>query len=169
MTSKSYSTVIKSDLDGSTMTAIDVPFDPKAVFGKVRAPVVVKVGSHTFRSTVCSMGGCWWVPLRKSNREAAGVSGGQRVKVTLTLDEAPRTVEAPLDLKRALKAAGSWPTWLAMSFTHQREYAEAVNEAKKPETRQRRIDGCVAALLARASAAAAKAGKKPKAALRKRK
>ena len=40
MTTRSYDTTIISD-DDSSMCAIDVPFDPKEVFGKVRAPVKV--------------------------------------------------------------------------------------------------------------------------------
>ncbi len=161
MTARTYTTRILSDVESSSMTAIEVPFDPKPVFGKVRAPVVVKVGKHSYRSTICAMSGCWWIPLRKSNRDAAGVKGGQRVKITLTLDQAPRTVEAPPDLKRALKAAALWETWDSMSFTHKREYAEAVSGAKKPETRQRRIAACVAAMADRAKKAGAAAKRKP--------
>lgn len=151
MPSKTYTTIVKGDPDSSSMTALDVPFDPKLVFGKTRAPLIVKVGAHSYRSTISPMGGCWWVPLRRSNREAAGVEAGQRVRVTVTLDEAPRTVDAPPDLKRALKAAGSWDTWKAMSFTHQREYVEALNGAKKPETRERRLQACLAAMAKRAA------------------
>jgi len=141
-TSKTFTARILAD-DDTTMTAIEVPFDPKPVFGKVRAPVVVEIGGHTYRSTIASMGGCWLVPLRKSNREAAGVKAGQKAKVTLTLDEAPRVVKAPADLVKALKAAGAMDQWKAMSYSHQREYVEAIEEAKKPETREKRIKGCV--------------------------
>jgi hypothetical protein len=143
VTSKTYTTTILADPDGSSMTAIPVPFDAKEVFGKARAPVVVKVGKHEFRSTVCIMGGERFIPLRKSNREAAGVEGGQKVRITLTLDEAPRTVEAPKDLARALKKAGLIAAWKALSFTHQREHFEAIESAKKPETRERRIQKCI--------------------------
>jgi len=84
-----------------TMCAIPVPFDPRAVFGKARAPVVVDIAGHRYRSTISSMGG-YWVPLRRSNREAAGLRGDERVEVTLTLDDAPRTVTPPAELARAL-------------------------------------------------------------------
>jgi len=141
-TSKTFTARILAD-DDTTMTAIEVTFDPKPVFGKVRAPVVVEIGGHTYRSTIASMGGCWFVPLRKSNREASGVKAGQRVKVTLTLDEQERTVEVPADLRKALKAAGALEKWKAMSYSHQREYAQAITEAKKPETREKRIKACV--------------------------
>lgn len=43
-----------------------------------------------------------------------------------------------------------------MSFTHKREWAEAIRDAKKPETRERRVAQALAALVAKAAAAAKK-------------
>lgn len=147
--SRSYTAEVMADPDGSSMTALPVPFEPREVFGKARPPVVVSIGKHSFRSTICNMGSGHFVPLRRSNREAAGVAAGQRVRTTLTLDDKPRTVTPPRDLVAALKKAGALARWKALSFTHQREHAEAIQEAKKPETRQRRIDACVAMILKR--------------------
>lgn len=131
------------------MCFIPVPFDPRPVFGKVRAPVLVTVNGYTYRSTIASMGAGPCLPLRRSNREAAGLEGGETLNVTLTLDEGAREVEAPADLARALKAAPpAWQRWGELSYSHQREYAEAVAEAKKPETRARRIASAVAAIAA---------------------
>lgn len=166
---------VVSESDGSAMSAIPVPVDVKDVFGSGRPPVVVRVekaarsgargsgagGGYEYRSTVCRMGGDWWVPLRKSNREAAGVELGDRVRVTLTADDKPRTVTPPKDLAAALKKAGVMEAWKAMSFTHQREYVEAIEEAKKPETRERRVAGCVEKMHERAAKAAAKTKAKP--------
>ena len=122
MPSRTYETVVMTD-PGSTMTALEVPFDPRPVFGKVRAPVRVTVGRHTFRSTIAAMGGPCFVPLRRSNREAAGVAGGQRVRVTLTLDTEPRVVVVPTDLRSALARAGpaALAAWKAMAYTHHRD------------------------------------------------
>jgi hypothetical protein len=145
---RSFTTTIISD-DDSSMCAIEVPFDPREVFGKVRAPVRVTINDHTYRSTIARMGGQTWIPLRRSNREAAKVEGGQTVRVTLVLDEEPRVVRPPADFVRALKAGKAWGRWKELSFTHQREYAEAIAEAKKPETRQRRITQAVAAIAKR--------------------
>jgi hypothetical protein len=123
---------------------IPVPFDPKAAFGKVRAPVRVTLNGYTYRSTIASMGGTVCIPLRRSHREAAGVEGGQRLRVRIELDTEKREVEPPDDLVAALKAApGAWDRWNEMSFTHQREHVEAIEEARKPETRARRIDNAV--------------------------
>lgn len=125
---------------------IALPFDPKVVFGSGRAPVVVAINGHSFRSTVTTMGGSPWVPFRKSNRDAAGVKAGVPFEVTLTFDSAPRTVEAPDDLRAALATAGLSERWAKLSYTHQREHVEAIEGAKQPATRARRIERCVAML-----------------------
>lgn len=144
---KTYETEIVRD--GSTCF-IPVPFDPKPIFGKVRAPVTVTVNGHTYRSTIAAMGGTTCIPLRKSNREAAVLEGGETVMVTLELDTTKREVEPPEDLEKALKAAPpAWDRWRELSYTHQREYAEAVDGAKKAETRVRRIDEAVRAIAKR--------------------
>jgi hypothetical protein len=123
---------------------VPVPFDPKAVFGKVRAPVRVTLNGYTYRSTIAAMGGTVCVPLRRSNREAAGLQGGETLDVKIALDTAKRIVHPPRDLVRALKAAPpAWARWRELSFSHQREYAEAITEARKPETRARRVAGAV--------------------------
>jgi hypothetical protein len=129
---------------------IPVPFDPKAVFGTVRAPVVVTIDRYTFRSRIVAMGGPVCVGLRKSHREAAGLEGGETVTVTLALDTAERTVTPPADLLRALKGSpAALAAWQALSFTHQREHVEAIEGAKKPETRTRRIEKALALLAER--------------------
>ena len=122
---------------------IPLTFDPRAVFGKVRAPVKVTLNGYTYRSTIAAMGGPPFIPLRKSNREAAGLEGGETIDVRLDLDTEARVVKPPADLVKALKAASAWDRWQALSFTHQREHVEAIEEAKKPETRARRIERAV--------------------------
>jgi hypothetical protein len=129
--------------DGS-MSAIPLTFDPKAVFGKVRAPVKVTLNGYTYRSTIAAMGGPPFIPLRRSHREAARLEGGEVVEVRLDLDTEPRKVVAPRDLLRALGAIpGGMDCWRALSYTHQREHVEAIEDAKKPETRARRIERAV--------------------------
>ncbi len=141
---------------------IPLPFDPKAVFGKVRAPVVATVGGYRFRTTVVAMGGPACIGLRRSHREAAGLAGGETVQVTVALDDAPRTVTTPADLLRALQAVpGALDAWKASSYTHQREHVEAIEDAKKPETRQRRIVAAVAMVAAKAAASPARPASRP--------
>ena len=53
MTSKSFRTTIVRD---GAACFIPLTFDPRAVFGKVRAPVKVTLNGYTYRSTIASMG-----------------------------------------------------------------------------------------------------------------
>ena len=141
MSAKTFKTTIVRD---GSMCFIPLPFDPKPVFGKVRAPVTVTLNGYTYRSTIAAMGGPPCVPLRKSNREAAGLEGGETIQVRLELDTAAREVKPPADFVKALKASpAAWERWRALSYTHQREHVEAIEDAKKPETRARRIERAV--------------------------
>ncbi|PYQ26501.1 MAG: hypothetical protein DMF56_24060 [Acidobacteria bacterium] len=147
MASKTYKTKIHRD---ESMCYIPVPFDPKPVFGQVRAPVKVTVNGYTYRSTIAAMGGTVCIPLRKSNREAAGLEGNESVEVRLDLDTDKREVKPPADFVKALKAAPpAWERWQELPFTHQREHVEAIEGAKKPETRARRLGGAVKMIAAR--------------------
>ena len=130
---------------------IPLTFDPKSVFGKTRAPVRVTLNGYTYRSTVAAMGGPACLPLRRSHAEAAGIEGGETLEVRLVLDTEPREVTPPSDLVKALKAAPpAWDRWRELSYSHQREHAEAIESAKKPETRTRRIENAVRAVSVRA-------------------
>jgi hypothetical protein len=145
MSSKTFKTTILRD---GSMCAIPVTFDPKAVFGKVRAPVCVTLNGYTFRSTIAAMGGPCFIPFRKSHREAAGLEGGETLMVTLELDTEKREIKPPADLVKALQASpGALERWRALSYTHQREHVEAIEDAKKPETRVRRIAAAVSMVL----------------------
>jgi hypothetical protein len=142
--SKTFKTTI---LREGSMCSIPLTFDPKSVFGKVRAPVKVTLNGYTFRSTIAAMGGPPCIPLRKSHREAAGLEGHETLEVRLELDTERREVKPPADFVRALRAAPpAWERWQELSYTHQREYVEALAGAKKPETRARRLESAVQAI-----------------------
>ena len=107
----------------------------------------VTLNGYTYRSTIAAMGGPPCIPLRRSHREAAGLNGDETLEVRLDLDTAARTVTPPADLVKALKSSPpAWERWRELSYTHQREYVEAIEGAKKSDTRVRRIDGAVRAM-----------------------
>ncbi len=141
MTSKTFKTTVVRE---GSMCFIPLTFDPKAVFGKVRAPVKVTLNGYSYRSRIAAMGGPPCIPLRKSNREAAGLEGGETIQVRLELDTEKREIEPPADLVKALRSAPlAWKRWQALSYTHQREHVEAIEGAKAPETRARRIERAI--------------------------
>lgn len=145
MSARTFKTTILRD---GSMCAIPLTFDPKPVFGKVRAPVRVTLNGYTFRSTIAAMGGPCFIPFRRSHREAAGLEGGETLQVRIELDTEKREVKPPADLVKALKASPpAWDRWRALSYTHQREHVEAIEGAKKVETRVRRIEAALRLVL----------------------
>jgi hypothetical protein len=133
-------------LGGKTATGIPVPADVVAAMnaGK-RPPVVVTIGSYTYRTTVAPYTGAFFIPLAAEHREAAGVAAGQEVDVRMELDTAPREVPVPDDLAAAFDERAR-TTFDGLAYTHQKEWVRWVEEAKKPETRATRIEKTVASL-----------------------
>ena len=138
----------KVELGGKTATGIPVPEDVVAAMGSGKRPAVqVTVGEHSYRTTVASMRGRYFVPLSKANREAARVAAGDEVAVEIELDAEPRQVTIPADLADALAADAPAKAFFdRLSYTHRKEWVRWVEEAKKAETRTRRIAKTVEAL-----------------------
>jgi uncharacterized protein YdeI (YjbR/CyaY-like superfamily) len=85
--------------------------------------------------------------VNKAMREGAKVKGGDTISMTMERDDEPRVITPPTDFARALKANKiAQATWDKLSYSHRREYVRAIEEAKKPETRLRRIEKAIAQL-----------------------
>ncbi|HZT59748.1 MAG TPA: YdeI/OmpD-associated family protein [Pyrinomonadaceae bacterium] len=137
--------------EGGEVCSINIPFDVEKTFGaRGRVPVRGTINGVPFRSSVFRMGGvCHFMVVNREMREAAGVRGGETVSVTMERDAEPRTITPPAELTRAIKAnKAAQATWDKLSYTHRKEHVRAVEEAKKPETRQRRIERSVERLAA---------------------
>jgi hypothetical protein len=136
------------ETNGRTATGIEVPTDVVDALGAgKRPPVRVTLHEHTYRTSVARMGRRFLVPVSAEVRKAAGVSAGDELDVGIELDDGPRTVEVPADLAAALAAEPDAATaWEKLSYSHQKEWARSVEDAKKPETRARRIAAAVDAL-----------------------
>jgi hypothetical protein len=108
--------------------------------GAKRFPVVATVNGYTWRTSVARMGGEFLLGLSREVRHGAGVEAGDLVDVAVELDAAPRDVEVPEALAEALAAdPKAKANFDAMAFTHRKEYARWVADAKREETRQRRV------------------------------
>ena len=142
MTSKTFKTRLEKAADMEA-TGIVVPFDPKEVWGKTRVPVQVTVNGYRYRTTIAKMGGRFLMPFAKEHRDASGIRAGDAIEVTLVEDTAERTVEVPDDLAAALKKAKLRDAFDQLSFSHRKEHVRAIEEAKKPETRARRIESAL--------------------------
>lgn len=124
------------------MNATGIVIPPEIITllgGGKRAPVRVTINGYTYRSTVAVMGGTFMVGVAAEHREKAKITGGETIDVTLELDDAPRTVDVPDDFAAALKKAKARNAFDALAYTHRKEHVRAIEEAKAPETRARRI------------------------------
>ncbi|MEO7071086.1 MAG: YdeI/OmpD-associated family protein [Nostocoides sp.] len=134
-------------LAGHGGTTAGFVIDPAIVdeLGGGRRPkVVVTIGGQGFRTSIASMGAQFLLGVSNENRKLTGVSAGDIVEFDLTLDRAPRTVEVPPDFAEALAAVpGARDAFDRLADSRRKEHVRAIEEAKKPETRARRIDKAV--------------------------
>ncbi len=108
--------------------------------GAKRFPVRATVNGYTWRSRVTRMRGEFLLGLNREVREAAGVQAGDVVEVQLELDEAPREVAVPPALAEAFESDPAARTiFNELAYTHRKEFARWIEEAKREETRQRRV------------------------------
>jgi len=108
--------------------------------GAKRFPVVATVNGYTWRASVARMGGESLLGLNRAVRQEAGVEAGDSVAVRLELDTAPREVDVPEALATALAADDvARAAFEKLAYTHRKEFARWVDEAKRDETRGRRV------------------------------
>ena len=155
MTAVSFTTIAQPNPGGVLLVEIPESAVKKLGAGK-RVPVRVTLNGAQYRSTIAVYGGRYYLPARKEVRDAAKLVVGGPAKVRLEVDDAPRTVAVPADLARALTAEELRANFDGFSFTHRREFVEAVTSAKRPETRAARIAKVVSHVRAKARAASTK-------------
>ena len=121
----------------------EVPLEVAATLSDAkRPPVTVTINGHELRTRLAVYGGQPMVGVTKADRAAAGVDVGDAFDVLLALDTAPREISVPPDLAEALAGdAAAAATFDRLSFSHRREYVQWITEAKRPETRARRVEG----------------------------
>jgi hypothetical protein len=116
--------------------------------GAKRFPVVASINGYQWRTTVTRMKGEFLVGLNREVREGAGVEAGDMVTLALALDKAPREVEVPEPLAHALNAEpAARAAFEALAFSHRKEFARWIAEAKREETRDRRVAQAVEMIL----------------------
>jgi len=127
---------------GRTATGLPVPAEVVDGLGAGRRPPVhVRIGGHHYRTTIASRGGVYLLSLSAENRAAAGVAAGEEVEVDVELDTEPRKVTVPADLAAALDGDdAARRAFERLSYSHQLRNVLAIEEAKAPETRRRRVE-----------------------------
>jgi hypothetical protein len=126
-----------------------LPRQESAKFGvRGRVPVNGTINGYAFRSSIFPVGdGTHYMAVNKAVREGAKVAAGDRVKIIMETDTAPRTISVPHDLDKALsKSKAARTSFDKLSYTHRKEYVQWIESAKRPETRARRVGVVLARL-----------------------
>ena len=136
------------ELAGKTATGIEVPAAVVTKLGSSKKPAVrVTIKGYTYRSTIATMGGRFMLPISAQVREAAGVAARDKVDVDVELDTAPRVVTVPPDFSRALTREPAAKRFFeGLNFSNKQRIVIAIEAAKTPETRERRIAKAVSSL-----------------------
>jgi Bacteriocin-protection, YdeI or OmpD-Associated/Domain of unknown function (DUF1905) len=144
-------TTFKNKLLGmGNNTGIEVPEASINELGSSKKPAVkINVNGYEYSSTVAVMGGRFLIAFNAAHREASGLKANDDISVTLELETAPRTIEVPDDLARALERAGTRAAFDKLAFSKRKEAVRQLEEAKTEDTRQRRLAKMLEALDAR--------------------
>ena len=120
---------------------VRIPFDVEQTYGKKRVKVRADIEGETYRGSLVRMGtDCHILGIRKDIRLKIGKTIGDTVHISLQEDLEPREVEIPHDLMEALSSdPQAYSAFKKLAFSHQRESVQWIEQAKRPQTRQKRI------------------------------
>lgn len=128
-------------------TAIELSDEQVAdLGGGKRAAVIVSIGDRSARLRLGVMDGRNLIGISRAHRAQLGVDIGDEIDATIEIDGAERGIDVPEDLATALEAAGLRGAFDSATYSRRKEFARGVAEAKKPETRERRIAAVVSEL-----------------------
>jgi Bacteriocin-protection, YdeI or OmpD-Associated/Domain of unknown function (DUF1905) len=129
--------------EAGVVAAIAPPVDVVEFFGtRARVPVRGTINGFPYRSSLmpCGPQRLRMMPVNKILCSGAGVQPGDMVNVVMERDQEERTVDPPPALKKAMaQSKAAKENWEKLSFTHKKEMAASIKDAKKEETRTRRL------------------------------
>jgi hypothetical protein len=121
------------------------PYDTEAEFAtKGRVPVKATFDGVPYTGSLIKYGH----PLHSLGmliaiREQTGKGPGDTVDVVVWKDEEVRTVVVPVEFEKLMKKAGLLQVFNKLSYTHRKEYCRWITEAKKQETRLKRLEKAI--------------------------
>lgn len=139
---REFDAIIESGSRGGA--GVVLPFSIEEAWGARRVPIRATFDGVEYRGSAVYMGGKPILGVTKAIRDATGKGPGDSVRVRIQRDLEPRTVDLPEELAEALAQHPDVKARFdAMAFTHRKEYARWIAEAKRAETRQRRATKAV--------------------------
>jgi hypothetical protein len=136
---------LESGGEGGAWTLVRIPADVQQDLG-VSARIAVRgtINGYGFRSSIFPDGDVRIMMVNRAMQQGAGAVSGDTVRVVIEPDSLPRTVTVPADLARAFtRSPAARENFDGLSYSHRKAYVEWIEEAKRVETRQRRIEKAI--------------------------
>jgi|SRR6266487_506627 len=121
------------------------PYDTEKEFGtKGKVPVTATFNGVPYTGSLIKYGQPQhMLGVVKAIREQIGKGPGDVIEIVLWRDEEVRTLEVPAQFKKLLEKEGLLRFFEKLSFTHRKEYCRWITEAKKEETRLKRLEKAI--------------------------
>jgi hypothetical protein len=130
---------------------VKFPYDAMELFGvkgqvRIKALIDKKV---LYRGSLAKMGmDCHILGITKAIRNEIGKNFGDTIEIELEQDLEPREIIIPEDALNLLKKnKKAKEIFERLSYTHKKEYIRWIEEAKKEETRKRRLEQFIQKLM----------------------
>ena len=133
---------LKKGINQQGWTYVDIPATVSRKFEKKgRIPVTGSVDNESFRTSILPKGdGTHYLFVSQPLLKITGKTVGDFVKIIFSEDIEPRTVDVPDDIIEAFSVSQkAITTFTKFSYSHKKELTEWINEAKRQDTRERRI------------------------------
>ena len=138
-----FDAVIKQH-EGINGGYIEPPFDVYEVFGAKRVKVKATFDGIKYRGSLVRLGGCYMIGITREIREKSGKDFGDMIHVTLEKDDEERILELPEAFQKALlKDAKAAAFFESLSYSSRRDYIRWIMDAKREDTKIRRISQAV--------------------------
>jgi bifunctional DNA-binding transcriptional regulator/antitoxin component of YhaV-PrlF toxin-antitoxin module len=121
------------------------PYDPEKEFAtKGKVPIKATFNGVPYTGSLIKYGfPQHTLHLPKAIREQLGKVPGDIIDVVLWKDEEERILEVPAPFEKLMKKEGLLPFFETLSYTHRKEYCRWISEAKKEETRSKRLEKAI--------------------------
>jgi uncharacterized protein YdeI (YjbR/CyaY-like superfamily) len=99
------------------------------------------INGFPFRTSLLPEGdGTHAMPVNKETLKGAGTAAGRMVTVIMEIDTAARAVEVPGDMNEALMESKKLKAvFESLSYSRQREFVDWIEQAKRADTRTKRL------------------------------
>lgn len=142
MPAHDFDAVLLKDPDSpNAWSYITVPFSVFDAYGE-RGPLRVTgtVDGVPYDATLSPYGGHHTMVVRRATLDVIGKGPGDTIHVVIEPDTAPRVLTVPDDFAEALAEHDiAGPAWEKLAYSHRKEYVDWIADAKKRDTRERRI------------------------------